>query len=82
MENTNHNLWTLTKHLAHSVNNTAAKIDISIYGGKTNVVAVVPPKPVQRPTDPSAPSGSSLLVGIAIFVAFVGIILLRKYYKH
>jgi hypothetical protein len=83
MESTNHNLWTLTKNVAHSVNKTAGKIDVTIYGSKTNtavqVKAVVPPKAVinvptkatapERPLNPYAPSGIGLVFFVVGFTA-------------
>jgi capsular polysaccharide biosynthesis protein len=75
---TNHSWWTLTKHVAHSVNNTAAKIDISIYSGKTNAVIVQSPKPASKPIDPNAPSGAAVALIAVLSLVTIGIILLRK----
>jgi type IV secretory pathway VirB2 component (pilin) len=36
VQNPQNNIWTLTKHVAHSINNTAAKVDIKLYGAVTN----------------------------------------------
>jgi hypothetical protein len=42
-----HNAWTLTKHVAKSLNKGAGKVDEFIYGKKTNVTVttIQPPKP-------------------------------------
>jgi hypothetical protein len=89
MESTNHNLWTLTKHVAHSVNKTAGKIDVTIYGKKTNAlvqvkaeptpkaVIQVQPKAPEKPIDPNAPSGIGFIIAIGLLVG-CGIYFLRR----
>lgn len=42
----NHNAWTLTKHLAQSVNKTAGMIDAKVFGTKTNIIVVPTRSPV------------------------------------
>lgn len=85
MENTNHNLWTLTKHVAHSVNKTAGKIDVTIYGGNSNssvqVKSVAPkavievpskPKAPEKPINPNAPS--PIIAGFLIVALVLGVV--------
>jgi hypothetical protein len=41
-----HNVWTLSKHVAGSLNKFAARTDANVYGTKTNIM-VVPIQPVK-----------------------------------
>jgi len=81
MESTNHNLWTLTKHVAVSVNKGAGKIDFKICGDKTNAVAHVPPpapKEPEKPVNPLAPSGVGLLLAIVIVLGTCAYVYRKK----
>lgn len=74
---TNHNLWTLSKHVAKSINNTAAKVDVTVYGNsplhrtnleipKTrNVIQKIP----SNPPSPMAPSGVAILIVVPLLIA-------------
>ena len=42
--NTNHNILTLTEHVAQSINKAAAKVDKKVYGDSIQVVPAPPPK--------------------------------------
>ena len=69
------NIWTLTKHVASSVNRTAGKIDAKVYG------PIVKERTVQLPAQPApAPQKDSVwsiigtvLIAILGFVAIVAI---------
>lgn len=70
-----HNTWTLTKHVAGSINKAASNIDAKIYGTKTNVVVIEEPTP--PPPAPETPiwdiicviGGAIIVVGI--FIAYI-----------
>lgn len=76
MESTNHNLWTLTKHVAQSINKTAGKIDAKIYGPTnaptTNAIVEVSPTPV-TPEEPTNIIGwaGGIVTGIFAVVCLV-----------
>ena len=57
--NENHNSWTLTKHLAHSANVEAGKLDKAIYGPK-------PPPPPEEPM-----TFGDVLIGIGGMLLFI-----------
>lgn len=44
--NTNHNILTLTEHLAQSINKAAGKVDKKVYGD--SIQTVPPPPPAHR----------------------------------
>ena len=73
MTNTNHNLWTLTKHVAVSVNKGAGKLDVKIYGGdpgpKVDAVIHMPtnkPSLPPKPVNPNAPTGFGVIFAIVV----------------
>lgn len=71
---TNHNAWTLTKHLAGTINRAAGKVDETVYGnGNTNITVQIPPNPpiVHNPTAPSFGGAVLGILGFAILIAFV-----------
>ena len=64
MTNTNHNAWTLTVHIAKSLNQKAGKLDAKLYGH-----TVVPDKPKPAPTN-----WNDILVIGSVLVFFVVLI--------
>jgi hypothetical protein len=64
--NDHHNIWTLTKHVAGSINKAAAKVDVKIYGHTvTQTQAILPP------SKPHAMLGiSDVFIGIFALIMF------------
>lgn len=68
-----HNAWTLTKHVANSLNKAAAKVDGAVYGTTTNVQL----KTIQE-VKPQESSGfgdilkgiGAVIILVILFVAF------------
>lgn len=83
MESTNHNAWTLTKHVVQSINKGAAKIDVTIYGDKTNGVVnshtSASPAPTPKPVNPNLPSFTGIFIGFLILSAVVFTYFHKKY---
>jgi hypothetical protein len=66
MTNTNHNVWTLTVHVAKSLNQKAGRLDTKLYGH-----TVVPDKP-NPPSEPFNWDAFFVVFGIvAFFVVLV-----------
>ena len=66
-----HSAWTLSKHLAQSVNKAAANVDAKVYGTHTSQVVV----PVQEPMplkDFFIGAGCFVLVCIMLVALFSG----------
>jgi len=80
MDSTNHNAWTLTKHVAVSINKAAGKLDVHIYGDKsvTNTNIIVPPIDIP-PTNHDGLFQEILLVVVLLIAVGIGV---RKWVKH
>ena len=65
-----HNAWTLTKHVAGSINKAASNIDAKVYGTKTNITVIDKPEPTKS-------SDVFSMIGIILFcVLAVGVFVL------
>jgi hypothetical protein len=67
-----HNAWTLTKHVAGSINKAASNIDAKVYGTKTNITVIEKPDPKPPTTGSDILSVIGiLLLGVCAMVVFV-----------
>ncbi len=70
-----HNVWSLTKHAAGSLNKAAAKLDAKVYGTATNTIIVQKPTPPPpKPHHPVLEILGAIGMTLLLFAVFIGLL--------
>jgi len=82
MDSTNHNAWTLTKHVAVSINKAAGKLDVHIYGGNPVATTNTIVPAIDAPSPPVFHEERLQLLLIIVALGVLAGIWIRKYNKR